>query len=289
MEDTNHPVQQEQEIEVIEGIAPELQKLPVKKICIVGTCPSRMMAPIDDPSWDIWTIGPGGKNMHRWDRLFEIHGTDSWPEGFRDYLTELEAEKPPKIIYTEDAMDNWPANVVYPKSQMFDKFGRMWFSSSIAYALAMAIEENATELGIFGIDLESGEEYQSQFVGAKYFIHLARLAGITISMPKGCGLGRDPNPYPDAWETHLAMTIDAKNEYLGQMAAEKRQLHGNLAAEINHLDGEIAAFNYIKNLYVINGEDPGQRAPNQAGKMSSEAKMELVLDYLMANGAGPKK
>lgn len=280
MEEPNTPVQKEQEIEVIEGISPELQNIPQKKIAICGTCPSRGFAPIKDLSWEIWTIGPGGKNVHRWERLFEIHGTDSWPEGFREYLDELKAENPPKIIYTEDPMPDWPANVVFPKQQMFDKYGRMWFSSTIAYAVAMAIEENATDIGLYGIDLESGEEYQSQFTGAKFFLHLARLAGINIHIPQGCGLSRDPNPYPDAWETHLAMTLDSKMEYLGQLAGEKRALHGQLSAEINHLDGEIAAFNFIKERYVIHGEDPGRRAPNQAAKMSDSTKLDLLLDIL---------
>ena len=86
MEETKAPVEGPGEIEVLEGINPELQKLPTKKIAICGTCPSRTQAPINDPEWEIWTIGPGGKNIHRWDRLFEIHGTASWPEGFAEYL-----------------------------------------------------------------------------------------------------------------------------------------------------------------------------------------------------------
>ena len=280
MEEKNGPVTESGEMEVIKGINPELQNLPQKKIAICGTCPSRGLAPINDLTWEIYTIGPGGKNVHRWERLFEIHGTDSWPEGFREYLEELKSEKPPKVIYTEEAMPDWPANVVYPKQEMFEKYGRMWFSSTIAYALAMALEENVTDLGLYGIDLESGEEYQSQFTGAKYFLHLARLAGVTIHIPQGCGLLRDPNPYPDTWETHLAMTIDSKVEYLSGIAGGLRQQHGEIAAQINNLDGEIAAFNFIKNLYVINGEDPGRRAPTQAAKMSVDTKMDLILDIL---------
>lgn len=49
-----------------------------RKIAIMGTTPSRMLGPIDDPEWDIWTIGPGGKDTHSWDRLFEVHHI--WPE-----------------------------------------------------------------------------------------------------------------------------------------------------------------------------------------------------------------
>ena len=64
---------------------PQKRAFPVKerKIAILGTTPSRMQAPIDDPSWEIWTIGPGGKDAHRWDRLFELHNT--WPWDFGPY------------------------------------------------------------------------------------------------------------------------------------------------------------------------------------------------------------
>lgn len=283
MQEQEAPQPNPGEIEVVEGLNPELQKLPTKKIAICGTCPSRGLAPTGDLSWEIWTIGPGGKNVHRWERLFEIHGTKSWPEGFRQYLEELKAEKPPKVIYTEDAMPDWPANVVYPKLQMFEKYGRMWFSSTISYAIAMAIEENVTDLGVYGIDLESGEEYQSQKAGAKFFLTLARLAGINIHMPKGCGLMVDPNPYPDSFETALAMAIEAKLDYLKAKSGELTAEHGRISAEINHINGEIGAFEYMRTRFVIHGEDPGRRAPNQGAKMSLDTKVDLLMDMMRAN------
>lgn len=262
-----------EERKVVEGIRPDLNKAPSKKIAILGTCPSRMQAPINDPTWEIWTIGPGGKNNHRWDRLFEIHGNNSWPPGFAQYLEELRAEKPPKIIYTDSPMPDMPAAKPYPRDEMFYKHGRMWFSSSISYAIALAMEEGATDIGLWGIDLESGEEYISQFAGCKHFINLARLAGINLHLPAGCGLLRDPNPYPDAWETHLAQTIMAKQDFIGQLIGQKRNAHAQLAAEINHLEGENAAFDFIKRLYVFQGTDPGRRVetakefPTDSGKL----------------------
>ncbi len=268
------------EIETIEGFRKDLLNLPKKKICILGTCPSRMAAPFGDLSWEMWTIGPGGKNANRWERLFEIHGNESWPDGFREYMEELTLVKPPKIIYTESPMPMWPANVVIPRDMLFAKYGKMWFSSSIAYALAMALEEGVTHLGCYGIDLESGEEYRSQFLGAKYFIHLARLAGIDITMPKGCGLMRDTNPYPDAWENHLAMTIQAKLEYLQWLVGEKRGQHGELSAQINNIDGEIGAFNFMKEMYVVGGEDSARRVSTEIPKPETQAMLEQIIGML---------
>ncbi len=83
----------------------------------------------------------------------------------------------------------WSANKVVNRDILFDKFLRkMWFSSSISYCIALAIEQGATQLGLFGIDLEAGEEYISQFSGCAHLIDVARDRGVDIIVP------RDPRP-----------------------------------------------------------------------------------------------
>jgi hypothetical protein len=273
-----------EETETVPGLKRDQPSPPTRKICIVGTTPSRMMAPLDDPTWEIWTIGPGGKNAHRWDRLFEVHGNGSWPDGFREYLEELAAIEPPKIIYTEDVMPMWPAHVQVNKAMLFEKYGRMFFSSQISYALAIAIEEGATDLAIYGIDLESGEEYRSQFMGAKFFLHLARLAGISITMPKGCGLLRDPAAYPDSWETHLGNTLLSKIEYLEGKHNQMTVQHGQLSADINQISGELNAFRFLRDLYVTHGEDPNHHFPEKTREPETNEMLKQVIGMLRDGG-----
>lgn len=232
------------------------------KICILGTTPTRMAGPINDPEWEIWTIGPGGKDHHRWDMLFEVHHT--WPEEFKDYLRDLSEVKPPqKVVTLRDPKDmvarwlddhgatpekraelekhvsgNWEASAVYPVEKMFSRYyRRMWFSSSISYCIAAAIERRPTDIALYGIDLESGEEYISQFEGAAHFIDLARMAGIHIHMPNGCGLERDINPYPDRYETHLAMTLEKKHAWLTQAIGQLEPQIEAVKAEFYRQEG----------------------------------------------------
>jgi hypothetical protein len=215
-----------------------------RKVAILGTTPSRMEAPLKDDDWEIWTIGPGGMDLHRWDRLFEIHG--SWPEEFADYLNSLSSRgKDPhsgrqQYVYSvypmsarmhdwaasngkdekwlaEKIQGDWKNNVVIDRESLFEKHRRMWFSSSISYCIALALEEGVREIGLFGIDLESGEEYISQHTGAAHFLDLARHLGCDIHMPVGCGLSRDLSPYPDRYETHLAQTLEKKHAYLDHL------------------------------------------------------------------------
>jgi len=268
------------------GVPEKVPQPKQRKVAILGTCLSRTEAPVNDLDWEIWTIGPGGKNVQRWDRLFEVHGPDTWPPGFREYLEELKSVQPPRMIFTEAPMPDWPAGKVIPKDHYFQKYGRMWFQSQISYALAMAIDEGVQTIGIYGIDLEAGEEYRSQFTGARFFIDVARLAGITIILPEGCGLTRDPNPYPDAWETHLAMTMKSKIAFLEGMHSSKSAAFKQMEAELIGLQGELNAYKFIQSLYVISGVDPMTPTANPEETLSEKVERIDLMMRGIVDGQG---
>lgn len=232
---------------------------PERKIAIFGTTPSRMSGPVKDPSWEKWTIGPGGKDAHDWDRLFEMHTV--WPENFKDYLNDLSLEKRPvhSIVNMKHRIHEWArehgkdekwlaetikgdfsSNNVIDREALFEKHSRMWFSSSISYCIAMAIDERPTDIGFWGIDLESGEEYISQHAGCKHFLDLARLAGINLHFPDaGCGLTRDLNPYPDRYETHLALTFEKKKQWIDNLIGQQEPQIEGMKSEIARLEGQL--------------------------------------------------
>jgi len=234
--------------------------VPPKKIALLGTTPTRFQAPIEDDTWTLWTIGPGGKDSHRWDALFEIHQV--WPADFADYLNDLSKVEPPQKVISMQPMPqlihnwamehasaeepfekwlekiegDWKANVVYPRSGIIEKYRRrIWFSSSISWLLALAMEElhahpGEKHMGLWGIDLESGEEYVSQWTGCAHLIDLAVMTGINVHLPHGTGLERDVNPYPDRYETHLALTLEKKYKWLeGAVEHQTQQLEEHKA------------------------------------------------------------
>jgi hypothetical protein len=226
-----------------------------------------MQAPLDDPEWDIWTIGPGGKDSHGWDMLFEVHHV--WPENFKDYLRDLSLVEPPQSVITlepaevlisrwaqthaagdmakhQELIDHvngeWKANKTLDRRLMTEHFMRaMWFSSSISYCIGAAIERKPTDIGFWGIDLESGEEYISQFSGAAHLIDVARHLGINISLPEGCGLDRDIKPYPDRYENNLAMTMEKKHGWLTTSCAQLENEFKLTEANLYRQEGAIMA------------------------------------------------
>ena len=193
----------------------------------------------DDSGWERWTIGPGGKDVHNWERLFEIHRT--WPDDFKDYLNDLRAVEAPQEIWSLVPIIGAKSNKVINRDYLFEKYGRMFFSSSITYCIALAIEESPSDIGLWGIDLESGEEYISQFVGCKFFLTLARLAGINVHLPTDCGLLRDLNPYPDRYENLLALTYEKKVKWLNHQLGQMEPQFELMKSDFNRGEGNLLA------------------------------------------------
>ncbi len=247
----------------------------VTKIAILGTTPSRMEAPIGDSEWQVWTIGPGGKDAHRWDRLYETHTV--WPEDFAAYLNDLSLVAPPQMVRTivpmaqrmehwaarwgkdeawlkEKITGKWEAVSIIDRDALFERYRRMWFSTSICYAIADAMEDHvargsvphSTVIGMWGIDLESDEEHISQFIGAAHFLDICRLVGIDIVMPPGCGLERDLNPYPDRYETLWALTLEKKLKLLQGLSAQCEQETEGSRMMLHRIEGALLKLREVK-------------------------------------------
>lgn len=258
------------------------------------------MAPFQDDSWEIWTIGPGGRDVpgHRWDRLYEIHGAGrnhTWPADFAEYLDFLSKIEPPKQIVTirpiqemladwayRNGKENtseitgpWKANVVLNKDFLMHKYKRMWMSSSFSWAMAQALEEGVTDLGIYGVDLEAGEEYVTQFAGARHFIDLAQHIGVEIHMPPFCGLWRDPAPYPDRWETYEALWFQNRITMLTNLASHKQAEMDDIRANMHRREGAAQALSDIAAHHTGKVQKEAQDAASSLGSENVKAASEL--------------
>src|ERR1700719_2764774 len=96
------------------------------RVAIVGTCPSsRMLAPFDDNSWEIWTCSPDnvGK-LPRITRWFELHGDLGWenpPEWEEKFINWLNSQDFPlyvqlKHLFREDS-------IRFPYEELTKEFG----------------------------------------------------------------------------------------------------------------------------------------------------------------------
>jgi hypothetical protein len=80
-----------------------------------------------------------------------------------------------------DAYAGFPSAVAYPLAEVIGSVGRDYFTSTVAYAIALyASMPDVAELGLWGIDLAHDTEYADQRPCAEY--HLARAEGLGIKV-----------------------------------------------------------------------------------------------------------
>ncbi len=274
-----------------------------KKIAIVGTAPSKAQAPYGDKDWEIWGCNRSCFDLERWDCLFEIHrkwdmDQSLWDHDHVEYFEDLKKVKPPQQVISTLPIGDWSfkvtsdaevklhgvtrgANLVMNRDALFEKYGTIWFSSSLAYMLAWALEQKPEEIGIWGVEMESHEEYVVQFAGCRHFIDLARALGIKVTTPDGCLLMREVQPYPDRFETTPALAYEVKARQIRQlMEKNKRLMWGLIAiyleredmATINEMREAIArqrgmliAIQHFKRMFVWNVLPPDDEDEHDCG------------------------
>lgn len=155
------------------------------KVAIVGTAPHRSEAPFDDPEWTIWACSP--KNIGqvpRFDAWFELHDVSNpiyCPAHLASFLNERHAAP---VYMQERFWGSFPDAKPFPFARLTEKYGECFFTSSIAWMLAFALEQDDIErIGIYGVDMGHATEYQDQRWGCQHFMALAKARGIPIDLP----------------------------------------------------------------------------------------------------------
>src|SRR6266849_8393058 len=158
------------------------------RVALVGTCPSsRMLAPYANGDWEIWACSPGNAFglLPRVTRWFEIHGDLGWHEREQwrrpgEYLEWLNGQT--FTVYAQNQEFIKRAKN-YPLDEMIAKHSLYFFTSTFAYMMALAIAEGATEIGLYGMDMTSIEEYRDQRPAMQHFIVMCMAMGIKVGAP----------------------------------------------------------------------------------------------------------
>jgi hypothetical protein len=146
------------------------------KIAVIGLADSsRGEAPWGDPQWEKWGLAWDS----RWpelSRTFEMHDQRELKRG---YVEELQYRT---RLYTQEKYPQIDGCTRYPIEDVTRSTGD-YFVSSVAYMLALAIHEGADEIGLWGVDMDRGTEYEYQRANGEYLIGFARGRGIKIHLP----------------------------------------------------------------------------------------------------------
>lgn len=137
------------------------------KLAIVGGGNTMLDAPFDDASFEIWTTASVAKGLPRVDIIFEFHDKEAMqaPEVYK---------KAEKVITKRE----------YPIDSMAFKYGEI-FNSSMTMILAYAIDQDYTDIELYGIDNALDDEYAKYRPQFLYLLGFARGMGIDIKISNG--------------------------------------------------------------------------------------------------------
>lgn len=271
------------------------------KVAIVGTAPtSRMMAPFADPSWQIWTCSAGNVNaLPRVDMWYEMHAViemmapenRAMAEPFYAWLREKSDAGVFHVVMCE-VNQFVPKAMPYPLEEMIKLFGRNWFTSSIAYMMAVAIARGATEIGLFGVDMAAGQEhYEAQRAGCTHFIEIAEARGIKVHVPFESSL-KASTPLYGYWEgspfgRRLNAVAQQIQGNLNSFIAQKAQLE----KQIDFFQGAMEQINYFRRTWVDGAEVDWNMGniPELVEKLKTAGAPAQTLDEIMQRDTAPAR
>jgi hypothetical protein len=96
-------------------------------------------------------------------------------------------------VYMEQVWEDIPTSVRYPRSEIVSSLGFDYFTSSMAYMLALAIYQGYQEVRLYGIDMAADSEYRHERPCLEFWLGYAHARGISIIFPEDCPIlkGKD--------------------------------------------------------------------------------------------------
>lgn len=222
------------------------------KIALVGGAPSSAgLAPYDDPSWQIWACSPSAvQHVKRFDAWFEIH---PWRPGVLpsfplDYVGLLVGSPVP--VYMQEVRPEVRNSVAYPRAQMEAEFGSYFFTSSVAWMLAKAITDGATEIGLYGIDMAHRTEYAEQRPGCHFFMTEAKRRGIKLNVPPQSDILQPPPAYGYCEIDPLYVKLMSRKADISAGLAKEKQAMRDSELKAAFYEGCLSTTEYMLRTWV---------------------------------------
>jgi hypothetical protein len=208
-------------------------------VALVGSAPaSCRSAPYSDPRWTIYGCSPGlygvAPRVNEW---FETHLWEPGQPWFSpEYCQWLKALPDRGVkLWTGRPVAELPGSEVFPWQETLAEFDpSRWFcTSSLFWMMARAIKQGATKIGLWGVDMAAGEEYEMQRAGIHFLAYIAKARGIEVGVP----------PESDLFTPRFVYGFDEWTHGFRKYRARKGELEGRLAqARAAKLDAERQEF-----------------------------------------------
>jgi len=136
---------------------------------------------------DVWVFNEtiSGNKLPRADAVFQMHRPVIWRSktnrndpGHYDWLQNNRTLP----VYMIDKYDDVPMSVKYPMDEVLKAIPQAYryFTSSVSYALALAIYQGYERIEVYGVEMETETEYGHQRDGVTYWVGVAQGRGIEV-------------------------------------------------------------------------------------------------------------
>ena len=229
----------------------------MKKIALIGSAPSSVgLAPYNDPNWQVWGCSPGSYGVippGRSDAFFELHryepGQPWFSEGYCKFLSEH------KRLIVSGPDPRLPNAEVLDVKKLVSKYGPYFFTSSLAWMVAMAIEEGATTIGLWGVDMSATEEYGYQRAGLQFFAMLCKSLGIELGIPPESDLLQPPPLYGVCEQNHEWIKALQRQREFDQRIAAAEARKNEAQQELMFMQGAKDDLKYVQNTFLGRHEE----------------------------------
>lgn len=156
------------------------------RIAMVGGAPeSKYIAPYGDNSWEIWATSMcHTAQIPRCNAFFEIHSLSPLMQD-HTYTLYLAWLRTLPRIYCFETHPKFPNGMLLPWEEMFRRFKPHFFTSSLAYMMALAIMRDPKPewVGFWGFDMMGSDEYKDQRPAVHHFADIMDREGIKLWVP----------------------------------------------------------------------------------------------------------
>lgn len=180
-----------------------------KKVALVGFASNTLhLVPWFDPEFEIWGMNQGHMNFQRRaDRWMEMHLPEA-TQDMRDPNYDQFLKNCPVPLYMIRVMDEYPNSVRFPIEEAIRvSGGRDYFTSTVAFMMALALMEGFTEVHLYGINLAIGDEWFYEKACAEFWIGYLEGHGIKVHVPSASSLMKQHRRYGYSIDARPAQSL----------------------------------------------------------------------------------
>jgi len=216
---------------------------PRPEVAICGFASStRHLIPFDNDQVEIWGLNQLYRHISRADRWFDIHR--KWDEDNVEGTDHPGWLKDCGIpVYMVKRNPDLPTSIRFPIERMITSASD-YFTSTVAYMLALAISEGFSKIHMYGIDLVVGTEYEVQKACVEFWLGVAHGKGIDLEVPQASALLSQTHRYgyQKAPDTGPMPSF----EELAQRSSALDEAKSRHMANAATLDGALQELEYLK-------------------------------------------